>query len=90
MELSKIAKAKVKQSDVAAAVKNNPGKSAEELATNAVRPPAPPGTPANKIKPWHLKAPKYVAGGLAAGAAGGGGLYLYKRKRAEKSLSSMR
>lgn len=49
--------------------------------------PVPPGTPYNKIKPWHVKAPKYAAGALAATAAAGGGAYLYRRKRLERSLS---
>jgi hypothetical protein len=53
--------------------------------------PPPPGTPANKMSPRLMRwtSPKVLVGGSAALAAGGTGAYLYRRKRVEKSLSSM-
>lgn len=60
---------------------------------SAAKPPAdvPPGTPANKIseRTMRLASPKVLLGGGALLATGAGGAYLYRRKRVEKSLSSM-
>ena len=43
----------------------------------------------NMSRTMRLANPGLVAGGAALLAAGAGGAYLYHRKRAEKSLSSM-
>jgi hypothetical protein len=53
--------------------------------------PVPPGTPYNKIseRTMRFANPKLLIGGTAALGAAGTGAYLYRRRRVEKSLSSM-
>lgn len=69
------------QASVQHLANNNPGKSAQQIATETVGVHhTPPPQPPKKGGRWLLPA------AVAAGAAGGGA-YLYKRKRVEKSLS---